>query len=102
MASGLPVLSYASAAAAQHIRHGYSGLLVEPFDEQRFVAAMRDALASPMRLVELGRRAREAVGPLRWDAVLADFSQALEQVASQALPAWPTVDVARAGDVARG
>lgn len=36
LASGLGVVAYDQAAAAQHIRHGYNGVLAMPGDEQAF------------------------------------------------------------------
>lgn len=81
MASGLPVLAYRSAAAAELIADGVNGATVAPGDEQAFVAAAVTLAKHPGRLVELGRVARQAVLPRSWDAVVESF----EAVAREAL-----------------
>ena len=75
LASGLPVVSFAVAAAAEHVEDGVSGRLVAPGDEAAFIAAVgvdRPApapLSTPMRAAALAaaRRATwpEVLGALR-------------------------------------
>jgi len=90
LASGLAVVAFDTAAAAEHIEDGVSGCLVPltasstgstPDPAQAFLAAAQRALAvahagSPLRLQAL-RAARRA----DWDSVLRGFEQRLRAVA---------------------
>ncbi len=77
MASGLPVVAFDSAAAAQLIRSGHSGVLVPPPHTADFVAAVSALAADAPRRAALGRAAREAVLSIGWDAVVAGFEAVL-------------------------
>jgi glycosyltransferase involved in cell wall biosynthesis len=81
MASGLPVLAYRSAAAAELISDGVDGLAVSPGDERAYVAGALELAASPDRLAEIGRSARQAMLPRNWGRVVHSF----EAVASEVL-----------------
>lgn len=81
MASGLPVLAYRSAAAAELIVDGGNGLTVEPGDEQAFVQAAVRAADESGRLPGLGAAARQAILPRSWEGVVERF----EAVAREAL-----------------
>jgi glycosyltransferase involved in cell wall biosynthesis len=93
MASALPVLAFATAAAAEHIRHLESGLLVDEANECEFVHALRHAVGAPERLAQIGQQARLAVRPLGWDSILGEFEAILERVASEATALRPAGDV---------
>ncbi|MBS0447025.1 MAG: glycosyltransferase family 1 protein [Proteobacteria bacterium] len=82
LASGLPVVAYAEAAAAEHVRDGISGRLATPGDEAGFMAACID-LAHRIPPTMPGE-ARAAALAARWDSVLAAFEHALEAT----LRAW--------------
>lgn len=81
LASGLPVLAFECAAAAEHVESGVSGRLVAADDEAGFIAAASDladspglsAAATPMReaAVAAARRAT-------WDEVLSRFEARLQ------------------------
>jgi glycosyltransferase involved in cell wall biosynthesis len=78
MASGLPVVAFDSAAAGQLIRSGHDGLLAASLHNAAFVDAVRALAGDAPRRRALGRAARETVRDHGWDAVVADFEQALE------------------------
>jgi len=89
LASGLPVVSFDVAAAAEHVRDGRSGRLVVPGDEAGFISetvslAGDEAALAPMRAEALAAAARAA-----WPQVLAGFEAHLEATLheSQAPPA---------------
>jgi glycosyltransferase involved in cell wall biosynthesis len=85
MASGLAVVAYDYAAARQHIVHGRSGLLARVDDRIGFMAHAAALARDLPRARALGRHAREAVLPLGWDKVVADFEAVLrETIASHA------------------
>ena len=80
MASGLPVLAYRSAAAAELIADGADGSTVAPGDETAFLNAARKLAAAPFGLLSgIGRQARAAMLPRSWESVVDRFeSVALE------------------------
>jgi glycosyltransferase involved in cell wall biosynthesis len=59
-AQGLPVIASRLGAMAEIIEHGRTGLLFEPGDAHELARTMRDALANPGRLREMGLQARKA------------------------------------------
>ncbi len=81
MASGLPVVAYDYAAAAEHIVHGDNGWLA-PFDDSAaFVEgavklALDGALRQHMRV-----RAAQTCLPLGWNQVMDDLERALARTA---------------------
>lgn len=81
MASGLTVLAYRSAAAAELVLDGRNGFLVPPGDEAAFVATALRLAACPERLPETGTAARQAILPRSWAAVVQRF----ESVARDAM-----------------
>ncbi len=81
MASGLPVLAYAEAAAAELIREGHNGRLVSPGDAAAFVdaaAALADDAAVRTRLAGA---ARESVLARDWSEVVNEFEAVLRAAA---------------------
>ena len=81
MASGLPVVAYDDAAAAQLICHGQNGLLVplgQPaqFTQQAVAAALNPALAAA-----LGRRARDTALLHGWDHIVGQVEAILRRAA---------------------
>lgn len=73
MASGLPVLAYRSAAAAELIVDGESGVLIPPGDETSFIAAARRLAECPQCLPALATEARQAMLPRNWAEVVQRF-----------------------------
>ena len=94
LASGLLVAAYRSGAAAVHIDDCTSGVLVEPGDEQGFIASVC-ALAHQFRWLDPMRAgARRAAVSANWDAVinrfefcLADAAHAIEAPIAGSCPA---------------
>lgn len=84
LASGLAVVSFAAAAAAEHIRHGDSGLLVAPGDEDGFVRSACRAAERDNRV--LREQAREQACHADWNAVLRRFDLRLRQLAAGRAP----------------
>jgi len=70
MASGLAVVAFDDAAAAQLIVHKTHGLLAPKGDTVAFVHLSGDLAANPARCRELGRCARVRALELGWDAVV--------------------------------
>lgn len=84
MASGLCVVAYDYAAAADVIRVGENGVLA-PFDDAvGFIAAARDIAVQPELRIEVGRQARTTAMGLDWRAVNDRFAAALLEVWKEA------------------
>ena len=77
LASGLPVVAFDVAAAAEHVVSGQSGSLVDAGDEAAFIAATAALLADPARLDAMREAARAAGCAAQWGNVLAGFEQHL-------------------------
>jgi glycosyltransferase involved in cell wall biosynthesis len=78
MSSGLAVVAFDDAAAAQHIRPFSSGLLAPRGDAAEFVAHARRLARYPDLARRLGRCARQAVLPWGWDRIGDAFTSAVE------------------------
>lgn len=81
MASGLAVVSYHDAAAAELIANGVHGLTVAAHDEAAFVqAACRMADDAGLRQA-VRNAARTRVEPITWEAVIGEFEEVLRAAA---------------------
>jgi len=80
MASGLPVLAYRSAAAAELIVDGRNGISVVAGDDPAYIEAAR-RLAGGGRAWRrsLGEAARQTMLTQRWEEVVASFESALRE-----------------------
>ena len=78
LASGLPVVSHAVAAAAEHVRDGVCGRLVAPGDEAAFIAATSALASDPAALAPMRQEALAAAARADWPQVLAGFEAHLE------------------------
>ncbi len=77
LASGLGVVAYDQAAAAQHIRHGYSGVLAMPGDEEAFCEAATWLLEEDERLRCVRLNARQHASRQGWAAIIEQFESHL-------------------------
>ena len=83
MASGLPVVAYAEAAAREFIRNGQNGLRVAPGNEGGFVERAA-VLGADLSLCEaMGRSARAAVAKLSPDSVVTEFETIMRSLAEE-------------------
>jgi glycosyltransferase involved in cell wall biosynthesis len=84
MASGLPVVAYNYAAAAQLIQPGENGVLV-PFSEQAsFIQAALALALNPTQRLSMGAAARHTASQWDWDRIVARFEGVLQTVIRQA------------------
>lgn len=85
MASGLPLVAYDYAAAAQHVRHGTSGLLAAYGETVDFTARAGEMLAwhqqDPEKFKAMGRDARLTAEALDWDCVVQELETLLFSLA---------------------
>lgn len=73
LASGLAVVAYDEAAAAQHIRHGHSGALAMPGDQAAFIDAACWLLEEPETLRRVRLNARQHASRQGWPAIVEQF-----------------------------
>ncbi len=86
MASGLAVIAYGYAAAAEHIVHERNGLLAAFGDDREFIDLAVTLAGNAGHIAEFGRRARETAERIDWESVHAGFEAALlETVAAREL-----------------
>lgn len=85
LASGLGVVAFDQAAAAQHIRHGHNGALAMPDVPVTFSDAACWLLEDSETLRRVRLNARQHAGRQGWEAIIQQFEQHLHDV-HQALP----------------
>ena len=92
LASGLGVVAFDQAAAAQHIRHGHNGALAVAEDEQGFIDAASWLLTDHEGLRRVRLNARLHASRQGWPAIVELFEQHLRSAMQpvQALPAGRT------------
>ena len=90
MASGLPVLAFDYAAAAQLIDSGVNGVLAPVADETLFVREAVRLAGDRTHRASLGAQARETACQIGWDSVVSRFVGVLSAVSRRA----PTASVA--------
>jgi len=78
MASGLAVLAYRHAAAAELIDSNVSGMTITAGDDESFRQAAATLCQHPARYARLGRAARQRALTCRWSAIADRFLSVLE------------------------
>ena len=81
MASGLPVVAFNYAAAAEVIRHGESGMLADVGNAEQFIGLACAIARAPWRCAQLRGAARERAERLDWERIHDAFAAALERAA---------------------
>jgi glycosyltransferase involved in cell wall biosynthesis len=89
LASGLAVVAYNYAAAAEFIRDGENGLLADIDNTRVFVDLAVRLACTPSRARALGQAARATAEKLDWATVYAAFETALREVISGQQPNRP-------------
>ncbi len=80
MASGLPVLAFDYAAAAQLIRNGENGVLAPMDDTAAFVRAATHLAGQPALRRQMGAAAALTASELDWSTIVARFEGVLDTV----------------------
>jgi glycosyltransferase involved in cell wall biosynthesis len=81
MASGLAVVAYRYAAAAEHIAHGENGLHAEYGNEEAFTHLACGLANDAARIDKMRRQAHQTMLSLDWQNIVDEFEQALAQLA---------------------
>ena len=77
MASGLAVVAYDYAAAAEHLRHGRSGIAVPCGNRGEFVRLAAALANDPARIARLRAAARTSTERLDWTRIVVDFESTI-------------------------
>jgi glycosyltransferase involved in cell wall biosynthesis len=86
LASGLGVVAYDEAAAAQHIRHGHNGALAMPGDEAAFIDAACWLLEDSETLRRVRLNARQHASRQGWGAIIELFERQLLSACPEQTP----------------
>jgi glycosyltransferase involved in cell wall biosynthesis len=86
MASGLALVAFDYAAAAQLIRSGENGVLVPMDDQAAFVSASLAAAGDASARQHMGRLARQTASALDWASIVVRFEAVLDTVIQRAEP----------------
>ena len=78
LASGLPVVAYRMAAAAELIRHGANGMLADPGASDQFVRAALDLVTRPGARRRAAEAAPQSVAALDWERIHDSLVAALQ------------------------
>ena len=81
MASGLAVVAYRYAAAAEHISHGENGLHAEYGNEEEFIQQACALASDAARIERLRWQAHQTMLKLDWEYVVDEFEHALAELA---------------------
>jgi glycosyltransferase involved in cell wall biosynthesis len=84
MASGLPVLAFDDAAAAEWLADDVNGRVVPLGDAQGFMSAALELAAQPSVRTRLGQAARQTALQLDWSRIVQQFEGVLQEVMHQA------------------
>jgi glycosyltransferase involved in cell wall biosynthesis len=80
MASSLPVVACNAEGVRDLVRHGATGLLVDPAAPAAFVGALRTLLADPEERAFLGAHARLVAEPRTWSSVMEGLLSTYQRV----------------------
>jgi glycosyltransferase involved in cell wall biosynthesis len=83
LSSGIAVVAFRYAAAAQHIRDGENGVTVPFGDRDGFIRASVDLMRDRERLVRLGRAARATMSTVDWADIVSQFEGTLVGLAKE-------------------
>ncbi|MFL6262058.1 MAG: glycosyltransferase [Thermoanaerobaculia bacterium] len=87
MASGLPVVASGVSGVPLAVADGRTGRLVPERDPEALLGALRELLADPARMREMGERGRrKAEAELTWDAVAARYREGYDMALESPLP----------------
>jgi glycosyltransferase involved in cell wall biosynthesis len=83
LSSGIAVVAFRYAAAAQHIRDGENGITVPFGDREGFIRASLDLMRDRERLVRFGRAARATMSAVDWADIVSQFESTLFDLAKE-------------------
>jgi glycosyltransferase involved in cell wall biosynthesis len=83
MASGVPVVAYAEAAAREYIRNGQNGIRVAPGNEGGLVERAAALGADPTVRAAMGRAARASVASLSPESVVNEFESIMQSLSEE-------------------
>ncbi|MBQ0928955.1 glycosyltransferase family 4 protein [Ideonella alba] len=100
LASGLPLVAFDHAAAAQLVRHGDNGCLAAVGDAAGFTAALTVLAGDPGLRHRIAHAARQTASALGWDDVVGRFEMQLAQACGMGPAAERAAPLAAMGSLA--
>ncbi|MAM88759.1 MAG: glycoside hydrolase [unclassified Hahellaceae] len=91
MASGLPVVAFNTAAAAEHLCHNFSGMCATLADETGYIRNAVELARDAAQRLRLGSAARVCAEGLGWEAIASRFLEYLKQPSNRGAVAAPFV-----------
>ncbi|MBE0586886.1 MAG: glycosyltransferase, partial [Hydrogenophaga sp.] len=95
LSSGLPVLAFDTAAAAEWLEPGVTGWMAPAGDALAYVALARELAANPLHITQASTRARQQVAQLDWQQIAAQveavFTGVMARHVGRAVSAGPPV-----------
>ena len=85
MASGLPVVAFRMAAAAELIRHGHNGMLADIGSNASFVRAVLDLVSRPGARRRIGAMAVENIAAFDWERIHDRLAMVLREAVERPL-----------------
>lgn len=85
MASGLPVVAFRMAAAAELIRHGHNGMLADIGSRAGYVRAVLDLISRPGARRRIGANATESIAAFDWERIHDRLVMALREAIERPL-----------------
>jgi glycosyltransferase involved in cell wall biosynthesis len=86
LASGLPVVAYRMAAAAEVIRHADNGMLAEPGASDQFIRAALDLVTRPRARARIAAAAPHSIADHDWDRIHDRLVAVLREAIGQPAP----------------
>jgi len=102
MASGLAIIAYDYAAAAEHVVHDHSGMLAPLGDTRALIAAAASLATELPRARAIGANARQSAQSLQWDRLVAAMEAVLTGALAAPVPPAPRRSLRQAPPSARG
>ena len=84
LASGLGIVAFDCAAAAELIQSGHNGCTVEPGNTAAFIACAQELASDPQRLAHVRRQAAPSVAHMDWEQINERFARMLIGLVTQA------------------
>jgi glycosyltransferase involved in cell wall biosynthesis len=93
LASGLGVIAYDYAAAADIIENNVNGITIKFDHESAFIYAATDLASNPKKLASIREQAAKSVTSLDWNSIHQDFEAILRNVSALSTPLKKDISV---------
>ncbi len=92
--AGTAVVATDRGGPPQLVRHGYDGVLVDPFDTTEFAHTLEDLLLDPERARRIGEAGRVRVREFGWPSIAEQYRQVYASVVGDGVTRSPAKSAA--------